>query len=301
MRPIKEGIIYSGAALAISALAFTSSCGGGKKETANPTDFGPKIDTTQSPQKNLVNEIERAIHGLGLTPRESVSLDSLHGGTPVTITNYDPSISVDSNAVNSVYGGAEALALANLSLKVKVKGEDKVLVIGYKERSRRDMAILPPQAFILIPNSNLSPERFAAPALTVMDSNGKTGAYSILRVVENEGGFLRDKHEFLTASLAIEACQQVAVAGLLEEKGNTTLTVESLIFAQELACNSIGVLVASAALGKPYEDYRRFVDSKSLSFGPGYGKANPGDYPYVAFSQDMYDVLLSEGAISKTR
>ena len=301
MSYIDRKLLHLGTALAAITVsgAFSPACGNDSQKNTTQGIATPALSETtiHSLDSQLVTQ---ALKSSRLSEKQSTRIVSNYDKKETTIANYT-NVTLNETAIQEIYQTVEDLVSIGLRIPTKIEGNDKSLVIDRKRQTGpRNVFIVPKDVFLIPGQIQAPPELLLNPAFTVIDT--KNGAsITILRYIENQGGYIKDSPQFITFSFAIEACQSLALAAILEQAGPTRITPANLQFAQELACNSFGFVIASAAIGKDYNQYREEVLTHALPFGPDYKKTNRGDYPLIVFPEQIYSRLPKTGTIVTSR
>lgn len=301
MSSLKEKVSYLGQTAMLS-LVLSSCVDGTPKDSRQPTTQLSPIASTETrsqPEVDIHTQIITGLELSGIKKFQSVELTSTYDGITTKVESYLPA-QLNEKAVASIYQTVEDTLEGGPFVKsIKFLGEVREIAFGKKPSYERTTVIIPENVTLVFPTQIVPAEIQKRSAYTAIDLETKKET-TIIKHVRNSGGYLENDAGFATANLAIEACQQFGLAIIGEANGQAIVTYERLAFSQELLCNSYGLAIASAAIGKSYEEYFAEASNRSLTFGPQREPTQKGDYPYIVLSESEYSRFPDSGNILKS-
>ncbi|KKR78355.1 MAG: hypothetical protein UU23_C0001G0119 [Candidatus Curtissbacteria bacterium GW2011_GWA1_40_9] len=286
---MKELIIRAG--LVGSAAIFGGVACSSNRQQEDPLVKQQAQEATIAAQhpatENLFDTFYPEFKSLGLGVKELTRIDPTLSASkiPTEIVNYTQ-YKLQPNAIKEIYRMFESYTLGE---PITFSGSNVFPNETIQVSERQNVTS---KSIIFVPKESPSPK--LAPLADILGSSAatlmnKSGAvFTYVRSDEKHLGPMSTVQEYFTFNLSVEICQQTLQATRFDASGQKIEEDKGLNIAQELVCNSFGLVSAFRLLGHPYEEYVDFIQTYRL-----------GDLPFLLIDQPSYDSIRALGTVIK--
>ena len=258
------------------------ACAQSNHESAGPTNsIGATLEKPES--EILFESLYPEFKKLGIQARETIYIDPEYtdSDVPTEVVNYTD-FKLDTKVINEFYRIFEFYAGERLEMPGGLGDPNqKIIVTGTNNSKVRSFIFIPenaPRPF----EDRLPREETSAATLSIEGLE-----FSFVRVQPSDFEGFKTYQENTTLSAATEVCQQLLHATLVDASGQE-IDEGMIKFSQEVICNSLGIAVASKALGYSYSQYETFLRN--------HGVAN---YSPLSLDEQVYSAFSTHGTVLK--
>jgi hypothetical protein len=280
------------ALVVVLGAAFVGACGGKGGATPTNTPLLPKATapipatlTTIAIPQAILDSFYPEFKGTGLKVAEALS-PRLASRIPIRIYNLSPH-GLRQDPIQAIYNVIDQLSVTDLDLP-GLDEAGKTSIVAQQRQPRSITVVIIPEGATK-PRSTVSEFlRTRNPsAASAFGRGGEVFSYVELKPGDFGGGLYSD---YGTLGIAVEACQELLEAVVLDEKKQQLDDQDMQQDAQEFLCNSIGGAVAARSLGLTYDQYETYSRSHAI-------RVNKGLIPAIELVEDVYDSYPSRGAV----
>ncbi len=299
---LKEGASRIGQATLLS-LALAGCSDTAPKAVPQATAEQPKAGATANPGVLFSKELKSAFAERGMPETQTIKHKSIFDDGITTIENFAPN-PIDEKAATALLDAVEVALSQDYAIPTRIQGKDATLAVGRGKSVTQNIFVLPDNLVAINALADNYPLQIQTqqPAYTLIDTRNNENT-TVLRHLKSDspflkGPFFKTDAEIITTTFTIEACQRMGISVMIFDK-KEHLTLDELVLAKELACNSFGLAIGGRAIGKSYAEYLAEASRRSLNVGLAGKPAVKGDFPYIVFPQNFYEVFPVTGTITK--
>lgn len=199
-------------------------------------------------------------------------------------------------AARAIYDFFEPLAdsprvgekqVSTFAYRYNLGGNDRLLALA-------PMAQVKNRATVIVPSGAPLPLWGTAAESKVFTHYANDNAYTFIEASAlAQTPLFATMQEWVTVSLAVEACQQTIQIVVLDSQGRQLFSQREDTMGQEVICNSLGRLVVSRLLGIKYDNYKKEMETATFSLPGTGGRKNS----FLVFPEKMYNSVPTLGSI----